>query len=226
MTATTRPGPLSAVLPTSIDGYDFEAETQRAKAGVRDCTVAGHTLNRATARVRVGAEPGEWDRVRDAHRREVFPNTLDPDSPVVELGWLTSGHYAMSSRGVEFDLVLGVAQKLLDDHHPAIERATSRLAELGLLVRREIATDDYLRAARHAAGVHTPADLAALLNREAARAWPSSGAWKTFFANSGTEAIEACLKLACEVRYKRFLEEHGAGVLARVMEELGIAAFA
>jgi len=226
MSTATRPTPLSASLPKSIDGYDFDAETKRAEALVPDVVVAGRALNRATASIRVAEDPAEWERFREAHRREVMPNTLDADSPVVELGWPTSGHYVMSSRGVEMDLMLGVAQKLVDDRHPAVTRAVQRLAEFGLLVRREIATDDYLRAAPHATGIHTAADLAALLNRAASEAYPSSGAWKTFFTNSGTESIEACLKIAYEVKYKRFLEAHGAATLAKLMSELGIREFA
>jgi len=226
MSTEARPTPLSASLPKTMDGYDFDAETRRAKASIADATAAGHSLNRATARIRVVADPPEWDGVRKAHRDQVLPNTLDPDSPVVELGWPTSGHYVMSSRGVEIDLMLGVAQKIVDDRHPAVLAAVNRLAELGLLVRREIATDDYLRSAPHVTGVHTTADLATLLNKAASEAYPASGPWKTFFTNSGTESIEACLKLAYEVKYKRFLEKHGEGVLAKVMSELGIAEFA
>src|SRR5512144_1082794 len=134
MTTDTRPTPLSAALPAAIDDYVFQDETQRAWTAITPSVVAGHSLTRATAHVRVGPEPAEWDAAREAHRRQVLPNTLDPDSPVVELGWPASGHYLMSSRGVEMDLMLGVAQKLVDDRHPAIVRATRRLDELGLLV--------------------------------------------------------------------------------------------
>jgi 4-aminobutyrate aminotransferase-like enzyme len=226
MSTDTRPTPLSASLPKTMDGYDFDAETRRAKTTIADAKAAGHSLNRAAAKIRVADDPAEWDGVRKTHRDQVLPNTLDPDSPVVELGWPTSGHYVMSSRGVEMDLMLGVAQKLVDDRHPAVLAAVNRLAELGLLVRREIATDDYLRAAPHVTGVHTTADLATLLNKAASEAYPKSGPWKTFFTNSGTESIEACLKLAYEVKYKRLLEKHGADVLAKVMSELGIGEFA
>lgn len=226
MTTDTRATTLSAALPRVLDGYDFDAETRRALAAIPDTVIAGHALNRSKARVQVTPEPAAYEKLREAHRAEMLPNTLDPDSPVVELGWPTSGHYVMSSRGVEMDLMLGVAQKVIDDRHPALVRATERLAELGLLVRREIATDDYIRAAPHVTGVHTPDDLAALVNRAAALAYPSAGPWKTFFTNSGTESIEACLKLAYEVKYKRFLEQHGAETLAKVMSELGIREFA
>src|SRR6187399_2200590 len=125
MSTEARPTPLSASLPKTMDGYDFDAETRRAKASISDATAAGHSLNRATARIRVVDDPAEWDGVRKAHRDQVLPNTLDPDSPVVELGWPTSGHYVMSSRGVEIDLMLGVAQKIVDDRHPAVLAAVS-----------------------------------------------------------------------------------------------------
>lgn len=215
--------PLS--LPTALDGYDFAAETARAARLLPDVVIAGHRLNRATARVDVSAEPPTYAEARRRVREHVFTCTLDPDSPVLELGWPTSGHYVMDSRGVHFDLYLGVAQKLVDERHPALVAAAAALTDLGLLLRREIATDDYLRAAPHVRGVHTPADLAALLGGAASAAFPGSGAWRAFFTNSGTESVEACLKLAYEVKYKRFLEVHGAAVLARVMEELGIRAF-
>src|SRR5437867_619523 len=93
----SRPIPMSALLPLTIDGYDFDAETQRARDLVKDVTIAGHSLNRASAQVRVSEEPPEWEKLRGDYRNQVLPNTLDPDSPVVELGWPTSGHYLMSS---------------------------------------------------------------------------------------------------------------------------------
>jgi acetylornithine/succinyldiaminopimelate/putrescine aminotransferase len=223
MTTTAKRPPVSSVLPTTIDGYDLDAETARASRAIPEVRVAGHTLHRATARVRFGGETSEDRATRAAHRDAIFQTTVDPDSPVIELGWPTHGHYVMDSRGVHFDLYLGVGQKLLDEHHPAFAAAAQRLIEMGLLFRREINTDDYLRAAAHAEGIHTPQALAALLDRAAADAF--RGSWRTFFTNSGTESVEACLKLAYETRYKRFLAEHGAATLARVMKELGIGEF-
>src|SRR5262245_2588072 len=105
MSTHTRSTPLSAALPAAIDGYDFGAETARAKTLLSEVRIAGHALHRASAQVKVAAEPPEWAAAREAHRAQLFPNTLDADSPVVELGWPTAGHYVMSSRGVEFDLM-------------------------------------------------------------------------------------------------------------------------
>jgi len=217
--------PLSASLPTSIDGYDFAAETDRAKRLIADVEIAGHTINRATARATAGEEPGDSESTRNEHRAAVFTTTLDPDSPVLELGWPTSGHYVLDSRGVHLDLVLGVAQRVVDERNPDIQAAVATLGTYGLLMHREINTDDYLRQAPHAAGLHMPQDVATLLNKTVARSYPGSGEWRTFFTNSGTESVEACLKLACMTRYKRFLAAHGEETLARVMEELGIRPF-
>src|SRR5258705_339928 len=61
MSTDTRPTPLSASLPKTMDGYDFDAETRRAKASLADIVVAGHSLNRATAKIRVESDPPEWD---------------------------------------------------------------------------------------------------------------------------------------------------------------------
>ena len=217
---------LSAALPTEIDGYEFAAETERARRLLPDVVVAGHALNRATARATPGDEPADAERTRNEHREEVFTTTLDPDSPVIELGWPSSGHFVRDSRGVHLDLVLGVAQRVIDERHPAIAKAVSVLDSYGLFAHREINTDDYLRPAPHAEGLHMPQDVARLLNDAIASSYPGSGSWRTFFTNSGAESTEACLKLACMVRYKRFLAAHGEATLARVMEELGIAEFA
>lgn len=218
--------PLSSLLARSLDGYDLDAETERAARHLAPTTVAGHSLHRATAKVSVAPEPPSHEATREAHRAAVFQSTLDPDSPVIELGWPSAGHYVMDSRGVHFDLYLGVAQRLVDDAHPAITRALSALDRYGLFVRREINTDDFLTVAPHAEGVHTPQALASLLGGALAKSFPGTGSWRSFFTNSGTESVEACLKLACQVRYKRFLEAHGEATLARVMAELGIREFA
>lgn len=224
MTTTAKRPLVSAVLPKAIDGYEFAAETERAVRDIAPVTLAGHTLHRATARVTFTGEVPADQAARDAHRGAILPTTVDPDSPVIELGWPTHGHYVLDSRGVHMDLYLGVGQKLIDEHHPALVRAGRKLVEHGLLLRREINTDDYLRVAAHADGIHTPQDLAALIDRAAADAF--GGTWRSFFTNSGTESVEACLKLAYEVKYKRFLAQHGVATLAKLMQELGIREYA
>lgn len=225
MTTSTGRPTLSSVLPKQIGGYDFAAETARAAATTPDNVVFGKRLNRASAKVAFREDEGWSQATRDAHRAAIFQTTVDPDSPVLELGWPTSGHYVLDHRGVHFDLYLGVGQKLFDDNHPALTQAVRALYDAGLMLRREINTDDFLRVAPHVAGVHAPHELAALIDRAAADAYPGSGNWRSFFTNSGTESVEACLKLAYQVRYKRFIAQHGLATLAKVMAELGIAEF-
>ena len=77
MTLDTRSTPLSATLPTAIDGYDFDAETARAKTQIPEVSIAGHSLCRTTAKVRVGAEPAEWERAREAHRAAQREDGMD-----------------------------------------------------------------------------------------------------------------------------------------------------
>src|SRR5207249_1343746 len=72
------------------------------------------------------------------------------------------------------------------------------------------------------AEVHTPQALAALLAGLAHEAFPAVPAYKAFFSNSGTEAIEAGLKLAQLVRYRRLVEKHGMQTFDRLMRDLEI----
>ena len=206
---------------STATGYDFKAETERLH--FPDITLRGMTLNRGSARVELTGpmERPEMEEIRKSHAAAVFPNTLDPHSPVLELGWPVAGPYVGCPSGVYMDLYLGVAQKLIDENHPALHRVAGALERHGLLFRREINTDDYLRVADGLEGVTGPAELAALLNGLAASRWPGAGGYKTFFSNSGAEAVEAALKLCWVVKYKKFVELHGMDVLRRVQKELG-----
>jgi 4-aminobutyrate aminotransferase-like enzyme len=214
--------PAAALLPAAVEGYDLAAERGRyglAPEGI----VRGHRLHRGTARVAVaGMESPAHAAVRARHAEVLFPNTLAPDSPVVELGWPLSGSFVRCAAGVYLDMYLGVGQKLLDPNHAAIRAALEPLLRLDLLTRREINTDDFLVSAEGCEGLRTPQDLASLAGSLAAEAFPGTGPWKCFLSNSGTEAVEAGVKIAWQVRYKRFLEAHGFDVLERVARDLGI----
>ena len=71
--------------------------------------------------------------------------------------------------------------------------------------------------------VHTPQELAMLVNGLAEKAFPETGPFRCFFSNSGAEAGEAALKLAMLHRYREFVRKYGEDVLSRVMHDLGIA---
>jgi 4-aminobutyrate aminotransferase-like enzyme len=173
--------------------------------------------------IRGDMEPARHQEVRDEHNRSIFTTTHGPKSPVVELGYPTVGPYHACAAGVYMDCQLGVAQRLLDENHPAFTSAIERLARHRLLFRREINTDDFFDVAGAArADVHTPQALAALLTGLAHEAFPAVPAYKAFFSNSGTEAIEAGLKLAQLVRYRRLVEKHGMQTFDRLMRDLEV----
>ena len=205
---------------SGTEGYDYVGETRRL--AFRDVIVGEHRLNRGTATVSVHdvERIAGDDATRAAWQGSILPTTLPGDAPVVHLGWPTHGPFVRGPQGVYFDAYLGVAQKVLDEHHPRFRRMLDALDEQGLLLRREIATDDYL-AATEAEGVKTPRDLAALWAGALQARWARPGGWKAFFSSSGAEAIEAALKILCQRAYKRFVERFGIDVLRRVAVELG-----
>jgi 4-aminobutyrate aminotransferase-like enzyme len=204
-----------------IDGYDLIAECARYK--FPDHVVGARRLNRGTAEVARAGTPHEaHEAVKIEHSRQVFPNTLSPSCPVVDLSYPVAGMFVDSPAGVYLDLYQGVAQKLIDEQHPKLRARVKALAESGLAFRREINTDDFLTMSERIDGLNLPQELAALMNGLTRDAFPGMGACRTFFSNSGAEAGEAAIKLSQLHAYRRFLGRWGADVLARVMQDLGI----
>lgn len=204
-----------------IDGYDLLAENGRL--AFPDVVVAGRRLNRGTARVSPEGTPHDrGEAVRAAHEARIMPNTLGPDSPVIDLSWPATGLFVGSPAGTYLDLYQGVAQKLLDEHHPALQGAAEALRQAGLLLRREINTDDFLALGTPLPGVKLPQDLAELACGLVEAAFPAAGRTRVFLSNSGAEAGEAAIKLAQLHAYRRFLRRHGAAAWERLVRELGI----
>lgn len=205
-----------------IDGYDLLAESQRLDFA--DQTVCGRTLNRATAVVAPeGVAHPDYSAIRDRHDTEVMPNTLSgPVSPAIDLSWPTAGMFVSSPGGVYLDLYQGVAQKLVDEHHPRLQGVVKKLAASGLAFRREINTDDYMFFGEPIDGLIAPADLAETMNRLVSEAFPSSGRFRTFFSNSGAEAGEAAIKVAQLHTWRRLQRKYGQELLDRLMADLGI----
>lgn len=207
---------------TIVDGYDLQAERERYR--FPDVEIGGVRLNRGTAVVRIERDPEDEaaQRARKQHHHRLFLTTHDEKPPVIELGYPVAGHFVAAHHGVYMDLYLGVAQKLLDEHHPRLVAAQDRLRELSLLGRREIATDDVYGLREGYEDLVSTGRLADLFTDLAQQAFPRPSGWKAFFSNSGTEANEAAIKLAQRVRWMRLRETYGPERLARLMEQLGI----
>ncbi len=205
-----------------IDGYDLAAEKTRYH--FPDVVGRGVTLNRGTAIVKIRGEMenSRYQAGRDAHNARMFLTTHDENSPVIELGYPATGSYVSCSEGVYYDAMLGCAQKLFDDNHPFLRDAVAALLEHGVLLRREINTDDFLIAAEGVEDIRTPQDLAELLHNATKDRWPSREGWKSFFCNSGTEAVEAAIKLAMIVKWRKLEEKFGKRNVERLMDQLGI----
>lgn len=210
----------AASRPPAATPVSPEAEARRA--GWPDVVIGGERLNRTTATVTIAApvETPEAEAARRATNERIFTTTLAKDSPVVEMGWPVHGPFVKAPFGTYFDGYLGVAQKVLDEQHPRFLAMVETVRTAGVLLRREIATDDFLTS-RHGSGVKTPTDLASLWNGVLQERWPLPEGWRAFFSSSGTEAVEAALKLCHEVAYKRFVEKHGMETFRKVQEALG-----
>ncbi|MCZ6785652.1 MAG: aminotransferase class III-fold pyridoxal phosphate-dependent enzyme [Planctomycetota bacterium] len=207
---------------STTTAYDHQAEA--ARLSFPDIILRGVTLNRSAARVELHAplERPELEEARRAYWETSLPNTLDPKSPVLELGWPVAGPYVACPAGVYMDLYLGVAQKLIDESHPRLKKVAEALQTHRLLFRREINTDDYMLLAKGLEHIAGPTELAGLMTGLAASRWPDAGGYRAFLSNSGAESVEAALKVAWVVKYKKFLEKHGAATLQKLMAQLGV----
>ncbi len=201
--------------------YDLLAEASRI--AYPDVIVGEHRLNRGTAQVEITSpvEDAEAAATRKRWAHALLPSTLVDDAPVLHLGWPTHGPFVLTPHGTHFDSYLAVAQKVLDENHPNLRRMVDDLMEKGVLLRREIVTDDYLVGDTDGK-VKTPADLAAIWIEAMGARWPIEGGYSTFFSSSGAESVEAAIKLCYQAAYKRFVTAHGMDVFRKLQDELGV----
>ena len=213
---------MAKIISNDINADDYDIRQEHARVAYPDVMIGGKRLNRGVAEIRITGDLESEDTrsVRSAWNDALLPSTLDRNAPVIFLGWPTHGPFVSAPHGVYFDGYLAVAQKVLDERHPRFKKMLNDLEDAGVMLRREIATDDYL--ARDPDNlVRTPADLAALWDRTLSQRWPVDGGYDTFFSSSGAEAGEAAIKLAFQVKYKTFLEQFGETTFQAVQAELG-----
>lgn len=206
-----------------IPEYDCSAELDRCSS-IPDVSFNGYTLNRGTARIGIAGDMNAQhllDEI-DRHSEYILVTTHGEGAPVVQLGYPTAGHYVMCEAGVYFDIMLGCAQKILCEHHPAFSEMGKKLLDSGTLLRREINTDDYLALAPGFKGIHTPQDLAKLVAQAMNDRWPQNGGYRCFLSNSGAESVEAAIKLAQLVKYRKLLEKYGPKTFTKLCGQLNI----
>ncbi len=205
-----------------INGYDLLAEHDRVR--FPDVVVCGRKLNRGTAVASPRGTPhDDYASLKQTHLSAIMPNTIEPESPVIDYSYPAAGMFVDSPAGVYLDLYQGVAQKLIDEHHPRYQQVIQALVDNGLAFRREINTDDYVTLGDGGIeSLHTSQDLAVRMNDLAGGCFPGKGAYRTFFSNSGAESGEAAIKLAQLHAYREFLRRHGMPTFARLMDDLGI----
>ena len=167
---------MAKILDTSSTPDSYNPVLEAKRVMYADVVVRGRRVNRGTASVRITGriETEETAAVRKAWHSHIFPTTLPGDAPVIHMDWPTHGPFVLAPHGTYFDTYLGVAQKLLDEHHPNFKHMLENLEDAGLMLRREIVTDDYV-AVDPDTGVHTPHDLAGLWSEAVGRRWPKPG---------------------------------------------------
>lgn len=176
-----------------IDGYDLAAEGERLAFPDRE--VCGRVLNRGTAVV----------------------SPRDAAAPDDDASHPTAGMFVGSASGTFLDLHQGAARRLLDERHPLLEQTLAQLMHHGLAFRHD--ADAFTTPID---GLHTAADLTALVESLTAERFPGAGDYSAFLVEGGDEAGEVALKIAQRHAHRRFVERHGDDVFARLMDDLGI----
>ena len=109
--------------------YDPPSEARRAGLARRGARAASGSIarRRRSRSSGPGGAPRGGGAARRAMNARLFATTLDEDSPVVELGWPVHGPFVKAPLGTYFDGYLGVAQKVLDEHHPRFQAMVKTL---------------------------------------------------------------------------------------------------
>jgi 4-aminobutyrate aminotransferase-like enzyme len=201
--------------------YDYAEEANRV--AFRDVRIGHKVINRGKCKAGVRRSfIWQADRLTEAEvYSSLLPSTLRGSAPVINLDDPIAGHYMYHREGVLFDSYLGVGQRLIDESHPRLVSLTRRLIRSRALFRREAATNDFL-VSHPNDGLATPQKLSDLVRGLAGKAFPAKAPYRCFFSSSGSEAIEAAIKVACRQCHHRLLLRYGHDVEKKLMGVLGI----
>nr|VFJ66781.1 MAG: Acetylornithine/succinyldiaminopimelate/putrescine aminotransferase [Candidatus Kentron sp. FW] len=201
--------------------YDFERETRRLV--FPDIVVGTKRINRGTAKAHV--DPGfSWSissEQRDLIYSSLIQSTLRGGAPNIDLSDPISGHYIYNKHGILFDGYLGVAQRLIDENHPNFRKMIASLVSGHALLRREAATNEFITNSNGDLLIRTPSDFAILIENLANKEF-LKGPYRAFFSSSGSEAVEAAIKLACRHKYISLKSRYGTPIIDRLMDVLGV----
>ena len=202
--------------------YDFDLETRRVV--FPDVVVGNKRINRATAKAHVD-QGFSWNIGSDQRNliySSLIQSTLRGGAPNIDLSDPISGHYIYNKHGVLFDGCLGVAQRLIDENHPNYNKMISSLISGHALLRREAATNEFITNSSCDLIIRTPSDFAILIENLATKEF-SNRPYRAFFSSSGSEAVEAAIKLACRYKYGTLKSKYGIKIIDRLMDVLGIS---
>lgn len=212
---------IDSILDGCTNDYDFRAELERYE--FPHARGVGPSLNRGIARVSRSRTAYALERDNDFGQRALealSPSTLRHLSPVVDVSMRAAGHYFRNPDGICFDAYLGVGQQLFDKEHPEFQRLEEELHRLGLIFRRESATNDFL-ASDYSSLIASPHDLAARFNSLGMRRFEGEAA-RSYLCGSGAEAVEAALKIASAAKSRYLLKRYGSDIFKALAVELGI----
>ncbi len=203
----------------SSSNYSFKDELKRYKFD--DIKINNLILNRGKCFVNIQNKTpsNEITTVGDRIIKSMFSTTLRKGAPTIDISMPYSGHYYMLEGNILFDGYLGVGQRLLDDNHPCFIETLHKLITHNVILRKEISTNDFV----YSSGViKTPQDVTELYTKEASRAFPKKAPYKAYLSSSGSEAIEASIKMASLYAHFKLIKKYGYDFEKKIMKQLGI----
>lgn len=202
--------------------YDYRAES--ARLSFPDVQIGNKRINRGKCLAGVTAD-FSW-KVSNETKEDVYstllPSTLRGSAPVVNLANPIAGHYIYDEKGILFDSYLGVGQRLIDEQHPRLASLLDKLLQYKAFFRREAATNEFIVCDSDEAGLATPQEYSRLVCGLAQKAFRVKGPYLCFFSSSGSESVEAGIKIACRHCHHQIIQRYGYGTERKIMSVFDI----